>query len=224
MFASEHIKACPKHATLHYPCAIPQAPIRLQGSSAVAAAGALGDWTLEGAPDLIEAMNVSRQIFRMSTHWLLESQTMTWTWIIFIYIFHNFRNIPEICPESTSIYHQRCNMTNPRSYDYLQKRNKFYTNSIMGPTVGPWQTHLPPRHGAPGAMPPAGSEAICIITSRGMHPFPMQKWPFWLVIFCKRIKVFKGTWKTAYHGRLKAKSMEVPSLICLQLHTCQEKI
>ena len=175
-------------------------------------------------PDRSDSMNVSRQIFRMSTHWLLESQTMTWTWIIFIYIFHNFRNIPEICPESTSIYHQRCNMTNPRSYDYLQKRNKFYTNSIMGPTVGPWQTHLPPRHGAPGAMPPAGSEAICIITSRGMHPFPMQKWPFWLVIFCKRIKVFKGTWKTAYHGRLKAKSMEVPSLICLQLHTCQEKI
>ena len=120
----------PKHATLHYRCAIPQAPIRLQGSSAVAAAGALGDWTLEGAPDLIEAMNVSRQIFRMSTHWLLESQTMTWTWIIYIYIYSMYMYVPEMSRTYISV-HQRCNMTNPRSYDYLQKRNKLYTNSIL---------------------------------------------------------------------------------------------
>ena len=146
---------------------------------------------------------------------------------IYIYIFHNFRNIPEICPESTSIYHQRCNMTNPRSYDYLQKRNKFYTNSIMGPTVGPWQTHLPPRHGAPGAMPPAGSEAICIITSRGMHPFhPFSNAKMTVLAgnFLQKDQSFQRYLKNCLSWTFKAKSMEVPSLICLQLHTCQEKI
>ena len=55
---------------------------RLQGSSADAAAGALGDWTLEGAPDLIQAVNVGQ----LTDFW--ESQTMTWIWIILFQNLH----------------------------------------------------------------------------------------------------------------------------------------
>ncbi len=52
-------------------CDIPQAPIRLQGSSADAAAGALGDWTLEGAPDLIQTVNVGNSLtFEKTKQWL----------------------------------------------------------------------------------------------------------------------------------------------------------